>query len=156
MSIPQVLILSQERVANFQANPKDKPIYLIRIFDNPQLLSFLPYAKLQSPEQFQIIKSYTFDDVSRFVDNEHVLFNEEMAKTIIMDFYQDGKDCQTLLIHCRAGKSRSPAVAMALSEIFHFKTPEQLDDMKKRFSIYNEKVYNTMLKSRQTMNTFNL
>ncbi|OQY47525.1 MAG: hypothetical protein DRR08_27930 [Candidatus Parabeggiatoa sp. nov. 2] len=145
MAIQQVMILSHTWAAKFKANySKDKPIYLIRIFDSPNL-PIVSYAKLKYPEQFQLIRSYTFDD-SQFSDDERILFNDEIAEQIITDFDNEGKDCKTLLVHCRAGISRSPAVAIALSEIFHLKTPEQIAEMKKQFSFYNKRVYNTLLR----------
>ncbi|RKZ38850.1 MAG: hypothetical protein DRR00_33870 [Candidatus Parabeggiatoa sp. nov. 3] len=145
MPIQKVMILSHTRAAMFQADSKDKPIYLIRLF-NSDCLALVPYAELKYPEQFKIIRSYVFDDISQFTDdNELVSFNDEMAESIITDFDNDGKDCQMLLVHCWAGKSRSPAVAIALSEIFHLKTPEQIAEMKKQFPIFNKKVYQTIL-----------
>jgi predicted protein tyrosine phosphatase len=146
MSIQQVIIFSQGKVANFQAKSEDKPVYLIRIFDSPNApLAFLPYSQLKSPEQFETIKSYTFDDVSRFLDDDLIVFNDKIAQQIIRDFDENGKKCKTLLVHCRAGKSRSPAVAIALSEIFHLKTKAQLAAMKINFPIYNKRVYKMML-----------
>jgi len=145
MPIRKVMVLSHTRAAMFKAELKDQPIYLIRIFNTPNWLASVPYDELQHPEQFKIIQSYTFDDISRFNDNELVSFNDKMAKKIITDFDNEGKDCQTLLVHCWAGKSRSPAVAIALSEIFHLKTPEQIAEMKKQFPIYNKRVYHTIL-----------
>jgi predicted protein tyrosine phosphatase len=146
MAIQKITILSHSRAAMFQANLKDKPIYLIRIFDAPRL-TVAPYAELKYPEQFKTIKSYIFDDVYHLQDEERFrLFKDEIAQKILTDFDNDGKDCKTLLVHCRAGISRSPAVAIALSEIFHLKTPEQIAEMKKNFSFYNKKVYNTLLR----------
>ncbi|GEM_PF-1690634 len=147
MPIQKVMILSHERAAMFKAESKDKPIYFIRIFNSPDLSALVPYAELNYPEQFKIIRSYVFDDISQFTDdsNELALFNDEIAERIITDFDNEGKDCQTLLVHCWAGKSRSPALAIALSEIFHLQTPEQIADLKKQFSIYNKRVYHTML-----------
>ncbi|RKZ83135.1 MAG: hypothetical protein DRR19_19550 [Candidatus Parabeggiatoa sp. nov. 1] len=144
MPIQQVIIRSQARAAKFKAELKDKPIYLIRIFDNPKWLTLTPYAELKYPEHFQIIRSYTFDDIDRPVGNQ-VLFKDEIAEQIITDFENQGTDCQTLLVHCRAGISRSSAVAIALCEIFHLQTPEQIADMKKRFFAYNHRIYNTLL-----------
>jgi len=145
MPIQKVMILSHTRAAMFKAELKDQPIYLIRIFNSPDWLASVPYAKLKYLEQFKIIRSYVFDDISRFDDNELVSFNDEIAERIITDFDSEGKDCQTLLVHCWAGKSRSPAVAIALSEIFHLKTLEQIAEMQKQFPIYNKRVYHTML-----------
>jgi predicted protein tyrosine phosphatase len=152
MAIQQVMILSHSRAAKFQAEPKNQPIYLIRIFDAPKMITVAPYAKLRHPEQFEIIKSYTFDDVSHLQEHDRfVLFQDKIAKQILTDFDNEGRDCQTLLVHCRAGISRSPAVAIALSEIFQLKTPEEIAEMKKQFSFYNKRVYSFLLKVSQEM-----
>jgi len=143
MPIQKVVILSHIEAAKFNAELKDHPIYLIRIFDSPDL-GLVP-AKLKHPEQFKTIQTYVFDDISQFDDNELVSFNDEIAEKIITDFDNEGKYCETLLVHCWAGKSRSSAVAIALSEIFYLKMPEQIAEMKKQFSIYNKRVYHTML-----------
>ena len=50
-----------------------------------------------------------FDDIERPVDGA-VLFSEEMAHEII-DFINDKKEADTLLVHCYGGQSRSRAVA---------------------------------------------
>jgi len=145
MSIQKVMVLSHSKAARFKVDITDQPVYLIRIFNSPDSLALLPYARLKYPEQFKIIRTYVFDDISQFTDNDLVLFNDEIADRIITDFDNDGKDCQMLLIHCWAGKSRSPAVAIALSEIFHLQTPEQIVALKKQFLIYNKRVYHTIL-----------
>ncbi len=49
-----------------------------------------------------------FDDIVRPVDDA-VLFDEEMAEDII-DFILLNRDCETLLVHCYGGQSRSMAV----------------------------------------------
>ena len=50
-----------------------------------------------------------FDDTVKEVDGA-VLFNQEHAEKII-DFLQNNKAAETLLVHCYGGESRSRAVA---------------------------------------------
>ena len=50
-----------------------------------------------------------FDDIVKEVEGA-VLFNEEHARQII-EFIQNNKSAETLLIHCYGGESRSRAVA---------------------------------------------
>ena len=49
-----------------------------------------------------------FDDIVKPVEDA-VLFDEEMAEDII-DFILLNRDCETLLVHCYGGQSRSMAV----------------------------------------------
>ena len=61
-----------------------------------------------------------FDDVSfpHAIPKNLKLFNVDLAQQII-DFVNLHKDnIETLLIHCEAGLSRSPAIAAAISERF--------------------------------------
>ena len=54
------------------------------------------------------VLNLSFDDIVKPVDGA-VLFDEEMAHEII-DFILLNRDCETLLVHCYGGQSRSMAV----------------------------------------------
>lgn len=58
--------------------------------------------------------TYTFDDIVRSV-GDHVLIDENIARRIVNDFKQYKDEIDSLAVHCRAGLSRSPAVAKALN-----------------------------------------
>lgn len=78
------------------------------------------------------------------VKKEIVRFDDEHARQII-DFGLKNKEHKNFIIHCEAGMSRSPAVALALSEILNLdkKTPEIYVT-----SLYNIKHYNFDVKKK--------
>jgi predicted protein tyrosine phosphatase len=67
------------------------------------------------------------------VDDKIVRIDDNIARLVI-EFGLKNKEHENFMIHCEAGMSRSPAVALALSEILNLdrKTPE----------IYVETLYN--------------
>jgi len=95
--------------------------YALRIFSSWGGDSFrkpLEYSPL-----YRNTPGYVFDDIAlekeRFFWGEKgVLFDEDMAKGVIRDFEIGRKECECLLVHCILGRNRSPAVAIALNEIF--------------------------------------
>jgi predicted protein tyrosine phosphatase len=60
------------------------------------------------------------------------LFNEDHAREIIT-FVRQWADVDRIVIHCMAGQSRSPGVAMGLSELFSW----DLDGMEERHPLWN-------------------
>lgn len=73
-------------------------------------------------------------------------FDKKMALDII-DFVLDHKP-QLVVVHCDAGLSRSPAVALALSEIFNkgARTPKMYaQSAVGGFGLYNRHIYRTIL-----------
>lgn len=59
----------------------------------------------------------SFDDIDYFVGENYVLFDETYADKIL-NFVEKNKHVDTLLVHCEAGISRSPAIAAAISKIY--------------------------------------
>lgn len=97
----------------------DKKTYVIRIGSERYTYSVEEPLK-DSPFYVHIAK-YLFDDVgpmSVHYHPENKLISEETAGQIITDFshYKDNIDC--LLVHGMHGRNRSPAVGIALNEIF--------------------------------------
>lgn len=79
--------------------------------------------------------------------NESSMFTETHAEQIL-DFVNEIWDkVETLLVHCYAGYSRSPAVAAALSKIYY----NQDEHFFKSYSP-NKMIYNTILKVAQERN----
>jgi len=77
---------------------------------------------------------------------EFTSIKEEQAKIIldkVEQWIKEGKD--TIIIHCFAGVSRSPAVALALKVIFGGKIYNVSDN----YQLYNRKVYRTILNEYQ-------
>ncbi len=70
------------------------------------------------------------------------IFNKDHAKTIL-NFYVDSfnNDVGTIIVHCHAGLSRSPAVAIALCEI----ADQDSEDLIKTYPYYNKLVYRVLI-----------
>ena len=80
-----------------------------------------------------------FDDIEDTVEGA-VLFNEEMARSII-DFINDNRSVDTLLLHCYGGLSRSKA-AGAFAVLMLGGNNEQYSEN----GSYNQHVYATLMK----------
>ena len=90
------------------------------------------------------ISEYVFDDNNEFYQASLVTIDEKIARKILNDFEKKGIDKETLLVHCSLGKNRSSAVAIALNEIYNLGNDTRR--LKKRFSEFNEYVYNMLIK----------
>jgi len=122
------------------------PTLAFQIFD-----SYPRSAKTVLPNSpLFTVCSYTFDDIDldQLLEHypktdmdqlarKHVLFDQVIAQKILADFAMKRADTLDLLIHCTLGASRSPAVAVALNEIFGL---GQID-LKERYPAYNHFVY---------------
>jgi hypothetical protein len=96
------------------------------------------------------VHTYFFDDIDCVKDGyenwSDVVGNRFMdkdAEDIIKDFrgYKDKID--ELVVHCKHGQSRSPAVAIALNELFSL--GEDSFILSKEYPFFNEYVYKTMM-----------
>jgi len=87
---------------------------------------------------------YRFDDITPRV-GDGLLFNEDIATAIIQDFQRGRKDCLDLLVHCRQGISRSPAVAIALNDVFNL--GHDTEALKEKYSEANWHVYDVLKKT---------
>ncbi len=123
------------------------PTYAIRIFSGcPEENE--DYGLLRYSKNYIAIRNYTFDDIDEpnFVDEEKKgfkIFNLEDARLIIFDFDKKKKECLELMVHCRYGEGRSPAVAAALNDIF-----ELGDETWRLFVLYpkmNQLIYERMM-----------
>ena len=132
----KLLIMGQGEASVYQ--PDDKT-YAIRIMmSHPAFRECVP--PLQNLDLYTT-REYVFDDITPDL-GEGVLFEESMARQIIGDFSSDRDDCSTLLVHCARGINRSPAVAMALNDIFDL--GHDTEKLKKKYSEANLYVYNLM------------
>lgn len=97
-----------------------KPTYAIRIFSSYSQ-DFDKKPLTDSPLYHRIVEQ-TFDDI--WPDylgvgfSNPIMFTEEMAASIIRDFSAHKDSIEALLVHCSRGINRSPAVALALNDIF--------------------------------------
>ena len=81
----------------------------------------------------------------------HTLFSEEIAKRILDDFEEVKKNVDTALVHCVRGKNRSPAIGMAINEIYGW----GIENLKEKFPSYRRFVYNLMLEAGKSLYTKN-
>jgi len=95
-------------------NP-NKPTYAIRIGNNFPI-------KLINSSKYIKVHTYNFSDIwpNSPKNPNDIMFNETLAEKILKDFYQNKEQCEALFVHCSKGKNRSPAVGIALNEIFEF------------------------------------
>jgi len=77
-------------------------------------------------------------------------FTEHLAKTILTDFEESWNGCEDLLIHCSAGTSRSPSVAIALNEIFDL--GQNSNKLKRDYPNYSREIYWLLLSTHRRLN----
>ena len=93
----------------------DKSLYPPIIKDSNYIAVFNYVFDDMDDETFQHYKNERPDiDI-----NNYFIFNEETAAKIIKDFTEVKDKCDVLVVHCDAGVSRSPAVAIFLMEKFN-------------------------------------
>jgi hypothetical protein len=147
----EIIVLSAEDASKHV--PK-KPALAIRIFGSKSTGRGRDSYPNFPKRLYQKVLEYTFDDVDlkscdeltkRVFALDYVLFDWRFARKIITQFKENYKPGYSVLVHCYAGISRSPAVALALKEIFKLKCklPE--------FPHLNQYVYRTMLKDAREM-----
>ena len=76
-------------------------------------------------------------------DCRYTLFNEEMARKILSDFDAVKNRFENVMIHCTYGKNRSPAVGIAMNEIYDW----GIVGLEKKFPGYRRYVYEVMKKA---------
>lgn len=93
------------------------PTFAIRIFNSYRV----GWRDLRKTGLYVGETHHFFDDVTPF-DTEPglVLFSDAMALSMLEDIVLLPKGTQALMIHCALGASRSPAVAVALNEVFNY------------------------------------
>jgi predicted protein tyrosine phosphatase len=111
-----------------------KPTLAIRIFSSYNGFSD---PDLQKSELYKFTGKYLFDDIwPGFAGSKSsVMINEDIATKILTDFNNNYKNCESVLVHCSRGKNRSPAVAIALNQIF--KLGYNMDELRKKYSESN-------------------
>jgi len=125
--------------------PKPKT-YGLRISSEFDFLDIMP---LEKSENWVGIFEYHFDDIwpkcPGRVSPKEVMFNDELAQKVLSDFREHKDQVDRLLVHCYAGQSRSPAVAIALNEIFNLGYDSE--EMKEEYPGYNQFVYEMLLRN---------
>nr|MBA4404889.1 hypothetical protein [Nanoarchaeum sp.] len=141
-------ILSEIEASNF------KPIkltYAIRIYSSTR--EDAPLELKKSPWYKRIVE-YTFDVIDdepcepgqvSLCDTGTVELSESVARDLIMDFSRHSNGIEALMVHCKAGKERSPAVAIALNELFGL--GHNREELKTKFEHFDCKAYETILRA---------
>lgn len=110
---------------------------------------FLNIMLLQPSKNWIEIFEYHFDDIwpgcPGGISPREVLFNDNLAQRILSDFDKHRHQVEHLLVHCYAGASRSPAVGIALNEIFDL--GHNSEEMKENYPGYNPFVYEVLLRN---------
>jgi len=121
----------------------ENPTYAIRIHSAMMRHVFA----LQESNLYTVVE-YTFDDddPTRWgkISRDSITIDEHIASRILDDFKEEGLDKDTLLVHCHRGKNRSPAVGMALNEIYDL--GHDTEELKRKFPEANWYVYEMLLK----------
>jgi predicted protein tyrosine phosphatase len=107
-----IVILNRKESAKYTPS---KSTYAIRIrdFNGRKRLPRLVDSPL-----FKEVKIYRFDDADPDSNGRGPL-KEGLPEKIITDFQKLKDGCECLMIHCNQGESRSPAVGLALNDIFN-------------------------------------
>jgi predicted protein tyrosine phosphatase len=102
---PEFIVLSRENAERYE--PRGKEI-CISISDPDA-----PPARVSS--RFAAVLRLNFDDVIERGEESDILFAEEHAREI-RDFVASWPSARRVVVHCNAGVSRSPGVALGLCD----------------------------------------
>jgi predicted protein tyrosine phosphatase len=102
---PEFVVLSREDAERYE--PRGKEI-CISISDPDA-----PAARVSS--RFAAVLRLNFDDVTERGEESDILFAEEHAREI-RDFVASWPNARRVVVHCHAGVSRSPGVALGLCD----------------------------------------
>lgn len=126
----------------------DKPTYAIRITST---FTHGYEGLVPLSGDYKVIRSYIFDDMGKADGGlfKVIRFNSGIAEMIIRDFIEGKDGCERLLVHCHRGRSRGPAVAKALKDLFSLEDAE--GEMDKNYPRLNHLVYDTMMRTGERM-----
>ncbi len=118
-----------------------KPTYAIR------LVSGKNYPEERKPlfdSPFYLgIRFYQFDDITPSV-GRGILFTEKMAGEMLEDFIRQRLYVDALVVNCFHGENRSPAVGIALNEIYGL--GHDTNALKDQYTEANWYVYETLMR----------
>jgi len=115
-----------------------KPTYAIQIYS-----SFSSVRSKLSVESYTHIAQYVFDDNDERFTAGPVTITTDIADSIVREFAEWKDRVEALLVQCSRGENRSPAVAMALNELFNL--GHDSAKLKGQFNVYNDFVYRAVL-----------
>jgi predicted protein tyrosine phosphatase len=103
---PEFVVLSREDAERYEPGPGEICISI----SDPDA----PPARVSS--RFAAVLRLNFDDVTERGEPSDVLFAENHAREI-GEFLDEWPSAERLVVHCNAGVSRSPGVALGLCDI---------------------------------------
>lgn len=131
----RVVVLSAIRAAEYE--PRDRAVCVsITDPDHPDV----PLS-----QRFAAILRLRFSDIDQPSSlPEHTLFNRSHARKLL-NFLRRWSHVDTLVVHCRAGLSRSPAIAIAIAELNGLPVAE----LEKEHPLWNKHVRATVVATAQ-------
>jgi predicted protein tyrosine phosphatase len=104
--IPEFVVLSREDAERYEPGGREICISI----SDPEA----PPARVSS--RFAAVLRLNFDDVTERGEDSDILFAEEHAREI-RDFLDSWPGAERVMVHCNAGVSRSPGVALGLCDV---------------------------------------
>lgn len=104
--IPEFVVLSREDAERYEPHGREICISI----SDPDA----PPARVSS--RFAAVLRLNFDDVIERGEDSDILFAEEHAREI-RDFLDSWPSAERVMVHCNAGVSRSPGVALGLCDV---------------------------------------
>jgi predicted protein tyrosine phosphatase len=104
--IPEFIVLSREDAERYE--PRGREI-CISISDPDA-------APARVSSRFAAVLRLNFDDVTERGEDSDILFAEEHAREI-REFLDSWPSAERVMVHCNAGVSRSPGVALGLCDV---------------------------------------
>jgi predicted protein tyrosine phosphatase len=106
---PDLLILSRKKAEAYIPSGREACISITDVGDEP-----LPLIS----SSFVAILRVAFSDIDEpSADPAEVLFNEHHARQVT-DFVRQWTHIDRIVVHCMAGQSRSPGIALGLCDLF--------------------------------------
>jgi predicted protein tyrosine phosphatase len=128
---PRVVVLSAARAAEYE--PQDAAV-CVSVGDPDQ-----PDVPL-SPRFASVLRLKFSDIVEDSGLPSDVLFDRSHARTLL-EFLDHWSRVDTVVVHCRAGLSRSPAIAIAIAEL----NGDRVADLEREHPLWNKHVRATIV-----------
>ena len=112
-SVPEFVVLSREEAEAYEPSGKEICISISDPDASPARVS----------RHFAAVLRLNFDDVTEPGEPSDVLFCEDHAREI-RQFLDSWPDAERVVVHCNAGMSRSPGVALGLCDLRGWATAE--------------------------------
>jgi predicted protein tyrosine phosphatase len=111
--IPEFVVLSREEAERYEPGEREICISIADPDTDAARLS----------RRFAAVLRLNFTDVVEAEDPSDVIFSDHHARAI-RDFIDSWPDAARIVVHCHAGMSRSPGVALGLCDIRGWATAE--------------------------------